>query len=73
MSTSSFIIGNTYSARSACDHNAVWSFVVVARTAKQVTLRDDDGKEIKRRVIVRDGVEECFPLGKYSMAPRLRA
>lgn len=59
----------SYTMRSVCDHDAVWTIEVVARTAKMVTL--STGKRF--RVGVYDGVEFIRPLGTYSMAPILRA
>jgi hypothetical protein len=69
-----FEAGKTYFARSICDHNCVWNFEVVKRTAKSVTLKATDG-EVKRRGIKIDstGSEYCLPLGSFSMAPSLNA
>ena len=71
-----FEIGKTYSMKSACDHNCIWTYTVTERTEKTVTLTD--GKTtIKRRII--KGLSEMnqtecvLPLGNYSMAPVLRA
>ena len=67
-----FIAGNTYTASSICDRDAVWTFTVISRTASSLKLRDADGKVTTKKVYD-DGLNEfCFPLGKYSMAPRLR-
>lgn len=71
-----FEIGNTYSMRSACDHNCVWTYEVVARTAQMVTLTD--GKEtikcrINKKISEWNKAETVFPLGRYSMAPVLSA
>lgn len=33
-----FQIGRTYSARSACDHNCIFAFTIIARTEKTVTF-----------------------------------
>lgn len=53
----------------------VWTFEVVKRTAKFVTLRDVDTGDV-RRVGIRtdsvDGGEWALPLGTYSMAPAVR-
>ena len=71
-----FEVGNRYSMRSVCDHNCVWSYDVVARTAKTVTLKDIDTGKVIRRVInavISKESELAFPLGHYSMAPVLRA
>ena len=71
-----FRIGDRVGARSACDHNTVFSFTVIKRTAKFVTLRRDNGADGE---ILRVGVktdergEWCMPFGSYSMAPVLRA
>lgn len=64
--------GSTYSTRSICDHNCVFSFKVLSRTAKMVTL-EYQGKTIVRALRLDAGVEYCMPLGHYSMAPVLRA
>lgn len=71
-----FEIGKTYSTRSICDHECVWNFTVVKRTASTITITD--GKETKTCRIVKnlseyDGRETVRPLGNYSMCPLLRA
>lgn len=70
-----FEIGKHYYMRSSCDHECIWKYEVVARTAKQVTLKEASGNEIKCRI--NDKIdpwnEVVFPLGRYSMAPFLRA
>ena len=40
-----FEVGKTYSMRSACDHNCVWTYTVTARTAQTITITD--GKDTK--------------------------
>lgn len=69
--------GRTYTMRSICDHECVWAFTVKARTAATVTLIDEKGKETKCRIIKQvsewNKAETVFPLGRYSMAPVLRA
>ena len=71
-----FEIGKTYSMRSICDHNCVWTYTVTARTAKTITISDDE-KTLKCRVIQKvseyRGAETIYPLGQYSMAPSLTA
>ena len=37
-----FEIGKTYSMRSICDHDCVWTYTVTARTAK--TIRDEQNQ-----------------------------
>jgi hypothetical protein len=64
-----FQVGTTYAARSACDSNCVWTFEVIKRTAKRITIAGDDTvKTIGVRVGF-GGHEYASPLGTYSMAP----
>lgn len=72
---SAFKVGSVYSAPSACDRNAVWTFKVVARTAKFVTLQRPSQPDIVTRVGVKiDELGEwALPFGTYSMAPVIRA
>jgi len=67
-----FQVGHTYSCRSACDYDTVFSFEVVARTAKTLRLRYL-GREMTRRVRLYNGIEHADPLGQYSMAPVISA
>ena len=71
-----FEIGKTYSMRSICDYNCIWSYKVIARTEKTITI--SDGKEVKTCRINKvyseyNNTETIFPLGKYSMCPTLNA
>lgn len=69
-----FHAGEVYSARSICGHNCIFSFTIVKRTSKTVTLEyHADGSVRCRSIKMRDGAEYCFPLGTYSWAPILRA
>lgn len=69
--------GKRYEMRSICDHECVWGYTVKARTAQMITLLDDKGKETKCKVIKQvsewNNAETVYPLGRYSMAPTLRA
>ena len=65
----SFVPGNTYTARSVCDHNCVISTTIASRTAKTVTT--SEGKRF--RVSVWRDVEQFMPWGTYSMAPIMTA
>jgi hypothetical protein len=68
-----FVIGETYTCRSACDHATIFAWKVVARTDKILTL-EQYGKTEKRGVrIGDDGIERCRPSGRYSMAPVISA
>lgn len=67
-----FQAGKTYSTRSICDYDCIFSFEVISRTAKQLTLRQQ-GKTFKRGVYSYDGIEHCKPSGSYSMCPVISA
>jgi hypothetical protein len=70
--TSKFEVGRTYSVRSLCDYDCVYSFLIERRTAKTVWLKCH-GKTRARRVRIVDGREACDPHGVYSMSPVLMA
>lgn len=67
-----FQIGKTYSARSICDYDCIFSWTVVSRTAKFLTLNGSMGKR-RAGVFENGGVEHCRPLGRYSMSPVIHA
>ena len=46
-----FEVGKTYEQRSICDHNCIWRFTVISRTAQTVTLKDERGDVKKCRII----------------------
>lgn len=71
-----FEIGRTYTMRSICDHDCVWTYTITKRTAQTVTITD--GKETKTCRICKQAsqyrdAETIHPLGRYSMAPSLSA
>lgn len=71
-----FEIGREYSCRSVCNHDCVWTYMVVARTAKTITVTD--GEAVRKLRIIKDlseyrGAESVYPEGKYSMCPILSA
>jgi len=79
-----FETGKTYFMRSPCDHNCIWKYRIISRTAKTVTLRamtashghsclDNTKASIRRNIKVWDDCEQVMPLGSYSMAPHLTA
>lgn len=68
-----FKVGECYYTRSACDHECIYAYEVVKRTAKTVTLLDTFGREKRRKVYLYEGVEQVSPEGDYSMAPVLCA
>lgn len=67
-----FQVGKTYQCRSLCDYNTIFSYRVVARTAKRLTLVGHN-EQVKRGIYEWDGVECCRPHGTYSMCPMIRA
>jgi hypothetical protein len=67
-----FETGKTYSARSIGDSDCVFSFTILKRTAKYITIKAQG--EIKRVCIYEyDGAENARPLGNYSMCPVIKA
>ena len=71
--TATFTTGNTYKMRWVGDADAVTLCKVIKRTAKFVTL-DVDGFGVQRVAVKPcDQGESCLPLGRYSMAPCLKA
>jgi hypothetical protein len=64
--TKSFQVGQTYFDRSICDYDCIFSFTILSRTAKQVTIQVH-GKTVKRGLSVCDGVEQFKPFGSHSM------
>lgn len=71
-----FEIGKKYSMRSICDHDCVWTYEVVKRTAATITITD--GKQTKtcrinKRSSEYRNAETIYPLGQYSMCPSLSA
>jgi len=66
MNTTTFQVGRTYATRSICDHDCIFSFTILARTAKTVTVEVHD-KVVRRGIRVWNGVEQFKPFGTYSM------
>lgn len=69
--TKQFEVGKSYSVRSICDYDCIFSFS--KRSAQFVWLSNSSGKVVRRKVRVWDGVEACDPHGRYSMSPILTA
>ena len=70
--TKQFVIGQELAVRSLGDWDCIFRFTVIKRSAKFVTLLYHN---IEHKVAIRhwsDGVEYCYPLGTYSLAPLLR-
>lgn len=69
-----FQVGKTYFTRSLCDHECIFSFEIVSRTEKTVTIKWYGDYVTRRKIrIGSDGVERIDPHGRYSMSPILSA
>lgn len=66
-----FEIGRRYWMSSPCDHNCIWRYEIIKRTAKTVVLQDEYGEVKRCRISEWRGNETVLPLGSYSMAPVL--
>lgn len=72
--TSRFEEGAEYSARSFGDYDCVWTFLVLKRTAKFITISEASSDEILRVGVKTDKDGEwALPFGSYSLAPVIRA
>jgi hypothetical protein len=67
-----FEIGKTYAVRSICDYDCIYSFKILSRTAKQITV-EVHGEIVKRGISVWEDVEQFKPFGSYSMAAIISA
>lgn len=69
-----FQVNQEYSVRSNCNHESVFKYKVLERTAKFVTIIGGcQDTPIKRKVMIREDREIIYPEGKYSMCPILKA
>ena len=70
-----FEVGKSYSMRSACNHDCVWTYKVIKRTRCTITIKSHRNEVMTCRVKPSDllGAEFCSPLGTYSMSPILSA
>ena len=70
-----FKVGCYYVMRSPCDHECIWVYKVISRTAKTITLYD--GETTSRFRISKEseefGREAVYPEGQYSLGPVLTA
>lgn len=64
--TQTFVVGKTYATRSIGDHDCIYSFEILARTTKTVTIKVH-GDTVRRGVYVYNGVEQFKPHGTHSM------
>jgi len=70
--TKLFKVGETYSTRSIGDHECIFSYTVIKRTEKTITLKDSDSVKTVKIHIYQD-TENCYPEGRYSICPVLKA
>lgn len=75
-----FKVGETYQVRSLGDWDCIFSFTVVSRTAKFVTLQHGSaektlrvGVKVNRASCGECLVETAKPFGRYSLAPTIWA
>jgi hypothetical protein len=71
-----FATGTTYYTRSIGDHNCIWRFTILRRSASSVWILDSDEgqpKVVRRKVSVYSGRETFSPFGQYSMSPTVSA
>ena len=73
-----FKVGTTYSCRSICDYECIWSFTVIGRTGKTIVVTQEGvagtkSLRINAKLSEYNGAETVFPLGRYSMSPTLVA
>ena len=67
-----FTVKQNLANRSICDSNCIFKAVVVKRTAKTVTIEDNEG--VRRcKIHLNDTGEYIYPYGRYSMATIFRA
>ena len=70
-----FVAGQTYTCRSICSYDTIFEYTIIRRTAKTIWIKHWDGSEKRRGVSVcsYDNAETCYPDGRYSMCPVIRA
>ena len=68
-----FEVGTEYGTRSIGNHDCIFAYKVVARSAKTVTILDGFGLRKRCRLKEDGDAEFIFPEGRYSMCPVLRA
>ncbi|MGO9683594.1 MAG: hypothetical protein ACLPTZ_13580 [Beijerinckiaceae bacterium] len=71
-SNGKFQVDRSYATRSICNYDCIYSFEILARTEKTVTVAVD-GKTVSRRVSTYVGTEQFKPFGSYSMAAVISA
>lgn len=65
--------GKSYTSRSVCDSDCMFSITVIKRTARTIAISSRN-EDVKRCKIHNDADGEfVFAFGRYSMAPIFRA
>ena len=64
-----FIPATKYYYSFVCDSSSYVEIEVISRTAKTVTIKDDNGEVSRKKIFVWNGVECIKPCGTYSMNP----
>jgi len=67
-----FEVGKEYKVRSVGDHDCIFSFTVTGRSNKFIMI-NGEGRTRRVGITIYDGAETALPLGKFSMAPIIRA
>lgn len=70
-----FNVGQTYTTRSICDYDCVYSWKVVRTSKTSVWFTGSCVKGVQRRSVKTnlDGRQFLSPLGTYSMSPTIHA
>jgi hypothetical protein len=68
-----FEIGKTYSTRSICDNDCVFSVTIASRTKATVTTTGGKTFRVAKKETEWNQAETIFPMGRYSMAPAIKA
>ena len=69
-----FKAGTTYKSRFISDADSTFEVRVIKVTAKTVTFaHPHTGEPTRAKVMNHDGVDFFFPMGRYSMAPVIKA
>lgn len=69
-----FKVGQTYTTRSICNYDCIYSFKVVKTSKSSVWFTGSCTKGVQRRAVKSyDGKQYFSPLGTYSMSPTIFA
>jgi hypothetical protein len=69
-----FQVGKTYTTRSACDYDCIFSFNIVKTSKSSVWFTGSCTEGVQRRAVKSYNGKQYFsPLGTYSMSPTINA